>query len=181
MNLLGNPIFSIIGWIIAFVLVFLEIPLLARCCPSNPTFDNFIKFFERNVTRVFLYAAFAVLEWLSLLIRADTLILCAITLSATFFFYLVAMFKRGEWKSPFLSLFYAFRSHPLFIRNTNQEQPHWWHGHARRISQGDFLEKFYCLLCLQTLFIPWGASPLKIIQHLLIGANTFYHIFAIPF
>ncbi|TPX46235.1 hypothetical protein SeMB42_g03781 [Synchytrium endobioticum] len=95
MNILGNPIFSIIGWGIAFVLIFLEIPMLARCCPSNPTFDNFIKFFERNSTRVFLYAAFAVLEWLSVLIRADTIILCAITLTATFVFYVIAMFK-GE-------------------------------------------------------------------------------------
>ncbi|KAI8988129.1 hypothetical protein BDF20DRAFT_833003 [Mycotypha africana] len=36
LNFVHNVIFSIVGWVIAFILLFVEIPLLTHCCPTSP-------------------------------------------------------------------------------------------------------------------------------------------------
>ncbi|KAI9193067.1 uncharacterized protein BJ171DRAFT_533890 [Polychytrium aggregatum] len=87
-------IFIIIAWVEAAVMIFLEVPILTKCCPAGPRFSAFLGFFESTVFRTGLYAAFAVLMWLSLLSGASSLLVCAITLTATAGCYTIAMIKR---------------------------------------------------------------------------------------
>ncbi|KAI8362250.1 hypothetical protein B0O80DRAFT_435393 [Mortierella sp. GBAus27b] len=52
-----TPIWSIVGWIIAFLLIFVEIPLCLKCCPTSAKFDNFLGKFQNSVVRAVGYIA----------------------------------------------------------------------------------------------------------------------------
>ncbi|KAI8052742.1 hypothetical protein BDF21DRAFT_350415 [Thamnidium elegans] len=51
----SNPIFSPIGWVIAFILFFVEVPLCTKFCPTSPKFDGFIARFENSYFRGIMY------------------------------------------------------------------------------------------------------------------------------
>ncbi|GAA5796788.1 hypothetical protein EDC94DRAFT_618093 [Helicostylum pulchrum] len=51
----SNPIFAILGWVIAFILFFVEIPLCVKFCPTSPKFDGFIARFENSYFRGAMY------------------------------------------------------------------------------------------------------------------------------
>ncbi|KAI9315939.1 hypothetical protein BX666DRAFT_272419 [Dichotomocladium elegans] len=51
----SNIPFAIIGWVFAFVLVFVEVPLCTKFCPTSPKFDNFVAKFENAYLRAVLY------------------------------------------------------------------------------------------------------------------------------
>ncbi|KAI8991413.1 hypothetical protein BDF20DRAFT_811676 [Mycotypha africana] len=53
--LTSNFIFSIVGWVIAFILFFVEIPLCTKFCPTSPRFDAFIARFENAYFRGAMY------------------------------------------------------------------------------------------------------------------------------
>ncbi|KAI8915444.1 hypothetical protein PhCBS80983_g05617 [Powellomyces hirtus] len=95
-NLLSVVPFAIIAWIEAFFMIWLEIPLLTVCCPGGPKIDAFQKFFQNTLFRSILYAVFAVLIWLSILMSATSLIVAAITLSLTSIFYFISVIKKEE-------------------------------------------------------------------------------------
>ncbi|KAF8931497.1 Golgi apparatus membrane protein tvp18 [Haplosporangium gracile] len=68
-----NILWSIIGWIIAFLLVFIEIPLCLKCCPTSAKFDNFLQKFQNSYFRAVAYIVFAVVMWLAVGIGGRTL------------------------------------------------------------------------------------------------------------
>ncbi|GJJ76987.1 hypothetical protein EMPS_09346 [Entomortierella parvispora] len=60
-----TPLWSIIGWVIAFLLVFIEIPLCLKCCPTSAKFDNFLIKFQNSYFRAVAYLVFAILMWVA--------------------------------------------------------------------------------------------------------------------
>ncbi|KFH71583.1 hypothetical protein MVEG_01881 [Podila verticillata NRRL 6337] len=58
-------VWSLIGWIIAFLLVFIEIPMCMKCCPTSAKFDEFVTKFHNSYFRAVAYLIFAVLMWLA--------------------------------------------------------------------------------------------------------------------
>ncbi|KAG0182504.1 Golgi apparatus membrane protein tvp18 [Apophysomyces sp. BC1021] len=77
---LGHVVFSIVGWVIAFILVFAEIPLCIKFCPTSPKFDTFIAYFENCYFRAAMYLVFAVVMFLSNLMGTGPLIAAAVCL-----------------------------------------------------------------------------------------------------
>ncbi|KAF9338987.1 Golgi apparatus membrane protein tvp18 [Linnemannia elongata] len=51
--------------IIAFLLVFIEIPLCMKCCPTSEKFDNFLTKFQNSYFRAGAYLVFAILMWIA--------------------------------------------------------------------------------------------------------------------
>ncbi|KAK3835998.1 MAG: golgi apparatus membrane protein TVP18 [Linnemannia elongata] len=68
-----HVVWSIIGWIIAFLLVFIEIPLCLKCCPTSAKFDNFLHQFQNSFFRALAYVVFAVVMWLAVGVGSATL------------------------------------------------------------------------------------------------------------
>ncbi|KAI8342406.1 hypothetical protein BC941DRAFT_368091 [Chlamydoabsidia padenii] len=94
-SFLGNIPFAIIGWIFAFVLVFVEVPLCIKFCPTSPRFDTFVSNFESSYLRGALYMVMAVVMFLSNTIGSATLLnLPAVILLLTSLCYLIAGFKQ---------------------------------------------------------------------------------------
>ncbi|KAG0349807.1 Golgi apparatus membrane protein tvp18 [Podila minutissima] len=58
-------LWSLIGWIIALLLVFIEIPMCLKCCPTSPKFDEFVTKFHNSYFRAAAYLVFAILMWLA--------------------------------------------------------------------------------------------------------------------
>jgi len=46
---------SLIGWIIAFLLIFIEVPLCMKCCPTSIKFDTFMGRFQNSYFRAGAY------------------------------------------------------------------------------------------------------------------------------
>ncbi|OZJ01581.1 hypothetical protein BZG36_05400 [Bifiguratus adelaidae] len=90
-----NIIFSIVGWVLAFILVFVEVPFLMKCCPTSPKFDTFITRFENAWLRAILYLVFAVVMFLSNLMGAGLEILSAVFLLIAAICYFIAAI-RGQ-------------------------------------------------------------------------------------
>jgi len=91
-------IMSIICLITGLLIIFLEIPLLLRICPTSATFDNFIRRFHSNWGRAAFYLVASVLQWLSLIGgHASSLIAAAIILLFAGLFYALAAAKGQEF------------------------------------------------------------------------------------
>jgi len=86
-------IFSIICLVCAFIILFLEIPLLLRICPTSPAFDGFIRRFETNYMRAGIYLIMSVVQWLSIIVDASSLIAAAVFLLLAAAFYALAGIK----------------------------------------------------------------------------------------
>jgi hypothetical protein len=83
----------------SLVILFIEVPLLLRICPTSEKFDGFIRKFSTNVTRAGVYLAMAAVQWLSLLGGATSLIAAAILLTLTGAFYGIAALRKDEFMS----------------------------------------------------------------------------------
>ncbi|KAL2133717.1 hypothetical protein VTI74DRAFT_1843 [Chaetomium olivicolor] len=90
---IGKIPFSVVAIVSAFVILFIEVPLLLRICPTSATFDNFIRKISTNWTRAAAYGIMALVQWLSLIVTASSLIACAILLTFTGLCYLLAAIK----------------------------------------------------------------------------------------
>ncbi|KAF9286148.1 Golgi apparatus membrane protein tvp18 [Mortierella alpina] len=66
-------LWSILGWIIAFLLVFIEIPLCMKCCPTSAKFDNILTKFQDSYFRGAAYIIFAIVLWLAVGLGGRTL------------------------------------------------------------------------------------------------------------
>ena len=77
----------------AFVILFIEVPLLLRICPTSSTFDAAIRKVSTNYMRAGAYAVMAVVQWLSIIVVASSLIAAAVILSITALCYLLAGVK----------------------------------------------------------------------------------------
>lgn len=75
------------------ILIFVEIPLLLRICPTSSTFDNFIRRFTTNYMRAAIYGTMSLVQWLSLIKDATSLIAAAVMLLLAAICYLIAGLK----------------------------------------------------------------------------------------
>ena len=73
-----------------FIILFIEVPLLLRICPISGAFDNFIRRFETNYMRAGIYGVMSIIQWLSLIRYATSLIAVAVVLLFASAFYLLA-------------------------------------------------------------------------------------------
>ncbi|KAL2255940.1 hypothetical protein VTK26DRAFT_2452 [Humicola hyalothermophila] len=85
--------FSIVCLVFSFIILFIEVPLLLRICPTSAKFDNLIRRISTNWTRCAAYFVMALVEWLSLLRWATSLIAAAVFLSLTAICYVLAAVK----------------------------------------------------------------------------------------
>lgn len=74
-------------------LIFIEIPLLLRICPTSPKFDGFVRRFETNFMRAAIYGAMSAIQWVGFALRRTTLVVAAVTLFAAAVFYALAGVK----------------------------------------------------------------------------------------
>ena len=81
----------------AAVILFVEVPFLLRICPTSSKFDNFIRTFTGNWTRSLIYVVMSVLQWLSLINGASTLLVPAIFLLLPALFYSLAALKSQDF------------------------------------------------------------------------------------
>lgn len=81
----------------SFILIFIEIPLLLRVCPTSEKFDSFIRRFETNYMRAAIYLVMSVVQWLSLIRYATSLIAAAVVLLIAAAFYALAGLKKQEF------------------------------------------------------------------------------------
>ncbi len=72
------------------ILIFVEIPLLLRVCPTSPKFDEFIRRFSSNYMRAAIYGVMSLVQWLSLIRFPTSLIAAAVLLLLAATFYLIA-------------------------------------------------------------------------------------------
>lgn len=85
--------FSIVCLVCAFIIIFIEIPLLLRICPTSSKFDAFIRKFETNYMRAFIYLGMSAIQWASLAAMTTSLIAAAIFLLIAAIFYALAGVK----------------------------------------------------------------------------------------
>lgn len=86
-------IISIICLVSSFIILFIEVPLLLRICPTSSTFDAAIRKVSTNYMRAGAYGVMALIQWLSLISHATPLIAAAVFLSLTAICYLLAGVK----------------------------------------------------------------------------------------
>ncbi len=75
------------------ILIFVEVPLLLRICPTSSTFDNFIRRFTTNYMRAAIYGTMSLVQWLSLIEDRTSLIAAAVMLLLASICYLIAGLK----------------------------------------------------------------------------------------
>ncbi|KAK3342440.1 hypothetical protein B0H65DRAFT_427610 [Neurospora tetraspora] len=86
-------VFSVITLCFSFVILFVEVPLLLRICPTSSGFDNAIRKISTNYMRAAAYGVMAAVVFLSNIDRATSLIVPGIFLSLTGLCYALAAFK----------------------------------------------------------------------------------------
>ncbi|KAL2172157.1 hypothetical protein VTG60DRAFT_158 [Thermothelomyces hinnuleus] len=79
----------------SFLILFIEVPLLLRICPTSSKFDNIIRKITTNYMRAAAYAGMALCQWLTLLDGGSptSLIAAAVFLTLTGICYLLAGIK----------------------------------------------------------------------------------------
>lgn len=77
----------------SFIILFIEVPLLLRICPTSSTFDAYIRKISTNYMRAAAYVVMALLQWLSILTAVTSLIAAAVFLSLTAICYGLAGIK----------------------------------------------------------------------------------------
>jgi len=77
----------------SFLIIFIEIPLLLRICPTSSKFDTFMRRFTTNYLRAGIYLAMALIQWLSLIKDVTSLLAAAILLTLAASFYALAGVK----------------------------------------------------------------------------------------
>ncbi|KAL8665108.1 MAG: hypothetical protein Q9202_002508 [Teloschistes flavicans] len=75
------------------ILIFIEIPLLLRICPTSEKFDVFIRRFTTNYMRAGMYGLMSLIQWLSLIRKTTSLVAAAVLLIAAAICYLIAGLK----------------------------------------------------------------------------------------
>ncbi|KAI4166160.1 MAG: hypothetical protein LQ342_000046 [Letrouitia transgressa] len=86
-------LFGIICIISGLILIFVEVPLLLRICPTSSTFDTFIRRFTTNYMRAAIYGVMSLIQWLSIIRYATSLIAAAVLLLLAAVCYALAGLK----------------------------------------------------------------------------------------
>lgn len=76
-----------------FVILFIEVPLLLRICPTSASFDAAIRKVSTNYMRAATYAVMAIIQWASISVTASSLIAAAVVLTFTALCYTAAGVK----------------------------------------------------------------------------------------
>ncbi|KAF5848680.1 hypothetical protein GGP41_009797 [Bipolaris sorokiniana] len=82
----------------SFIIIFIEIPLLLRICPTSSKFDEFIRKFSSNYMRAAIYGVMSVIQWISIWPMATSLIVAAIFLMLAAVFYALAGIKGQQFQ-----------------------------------------------------------------------------------
>ncbi|KAF2828826.1 hypothetical protein CC86DRAFT_368951 [Ophiobolus disseminans] len=90
--------FSIVCLVCAFVIIFIEVPLLLRICPTSPKFDAFIRKFGSNYMRAAIYFVMSAVQWISIWPQPTSLIAAAVFLLIASFFYALAGIKGQQFQ-----------------------------------------------------------------------------------
>ncbi|KAL5114452.1 Golgi apparatus membrane protein tvp18 [Pleosporales sp. CAS-2024a] len=90
--------FSIVCLVCSFVIIFIEIPLLLRICPTSSAFDTFIRKFSSNYMRAAIYFVMSAIQWVSLWPQVTSLIVAAVFLLLTAIFYALAGLKGQQFQ-----------------------------------------------------------------------------------
>jgi len=90
-------IFGAICLVFSFIILFVEVPLLLRICPTSTKFDELIRKVSTNYIRAGVYAVMSTVMWLSLITGASSLIAAAIVLLAAGSFYALAGLKGQDF------------------------------------------------------------------------------------
>lgn len=77
----------------SFLIVFIEIPLLLRICPTSAKFDTFMARFTTNYMRAAIYGLMSAIQWASLVGGATSLVAAAVVLLMAAICYLIAGLK----------------------------------------------------------------------------------------
>ncbi|KAJ3307340.1 Golgi apparatus membrane protein tvp18, partial [Blyttiomyces sp. JEL0837] len=93
--------FALMAFGFAAVMIFLELPILTAWCPTGPRTEKFVKFFHNTLFKTLLYLAFAVLIWISLLMKGTAIVVGAIALSITCVLYGISAMRKDEVQSSF--------------------------------------------------------------------------------
>ncbi|CAP66645.1 uncharacterized protein PODANS_4_8470 [Podospora anserina S mat+] len=75
--------FSILAMVFSFVILFVEVPLLLRICPTSSSFDAAIRKISTNYMRAGAYGVMALVIWLSCISTRTSLIAAAVFLTLT--------------------------------------------------------------------------------------------------
>ncbi|KAI1256318.1 Golgi apparatus membrane protein tvp18 [Eutypa lata] len=86
-------LFGIIALVSSFIILFIEVPLLLRICPTSASFDAAIRRVSTNYMRAGAYGVMALIQWLSITVSATSLIAAAVVLTFTALCYLAAGVK----------------------------------------------------------------------------------------
>ncbi|KAL9126907.1 MAG: hypothetical protein Q9217_004121 [Psora testacea] len=86
-------VFGLLCLLSGLVLIFVEVPILLRICPTSPTFDNFIRRFTTNYMRAAIYGVMSLIQWLSIIPDPTSLIAAAVVLLLAAVCYLIAGLK----------------------------------------------------------------------------------------
>lgn len=82
----------------AFLILFIEVPLLLRICPTSGKFDDFVRKISTNYMRAAAYGIMSILQFLSLVSRTGTsLIAAAVFLLITASCYVLAGLKGQDF------------------------------------------------------------------------------------
>ncbi|KAH3683163.1 hypothetical protein WICPIJ_005860 [Wickerhamomyces pijperi] len=92
-------VFSILAIVQGLVILFVEVPFLLKICPMSENFTTFIQKFNNNWPRVAFYAIMAVIQWLSLLTMATSLLVLAVVFTLCAIFYAIAALKHQKFQN----------------------------------------------------------------------------------
>jgi hypothetical protein len=80
------------------ILIFIEIPLLLRICPTSSKFDSLVRQVTTNYMRAGVYAVMSIVQWLSLVTgQASSLLAAAVVLLLAACFYALAGLKHQDF------------------------------------------------------------------------------------
>lgn len=79
------------------MLIFVEIPLLLRICPTSAKFDAIIRKITTNYMRAGMYAGMGVFQILSVIYAASSLLAAGIVMLLTASCYAIAGFKNQDF------------------------------------------------------------------------------------
>lgn len=85
--------FAVICLVSSFIILFIEVPLLLRICPTSSGFDAAIRRISTNYMRAGSYGVMALVQWLSIIVAPTSLIAAAVLLTVTGLCYLLAGVK----------------------------------------------------------------------------------------
>ncbi|KAG5959532.1 Golgi apparatus membrane protein tvp18 [Claviceps cyperi] len=90
-------VFAAIAIASSFLIIFIEVPLLLRICPTSSKFDDLVRKISTNYMRAAAYGVMSLLQFLSLLRAATSLVAAAVFLLLTSLCYVLAGLKGQDF------------------------------------------------------------------------------------